>query len=119
MVDKGLVLSLKEEGKTLREIGLLVGVSHQRVHEILYKNAFGTYPPSRLRYNLSDSRKKAQKKYQPTEKGRSTTTKYNLSEKGVASRTKYFQTDKGKAALRKYMKKYRLRKKAERQSKKE
>lgn len=96
--NKELVVQLRAEGKTLKEIGTQLGVSHQRVHQILYKEVFGAYPPSRLRYNKSEKRRKAQKRYRATEGGKKTAARYYKGEKGKSTLARYYKSEKGKAA---------------------
>ena len=48
--------------------------------------------------SVSESLKKAQRKYQKTEKGKVSQSRYHQTEKGKAAHRRYRQSEKGKAA---------------------
>ena len=60
------------------------------------------YKKAQKKYNKSDKRKEAQKKYNKSDKGKEAQKKYNKSDKRKEAQNKYDKSDKGKKAQNKY-----------------
>lgn len=91
MVDLARIVDLRASGRSLREIGELLGVSSSYIGILLQRFQTGVDPT-----------KETKRRYWHSRKGREAQERYSGTDKGRAARSSYLQSDKGKATLHRY-----------------